>query len=52
MLSPLTVKSAPDSFTSGVSTAMPISRHSKMYSDTLPLSSSTEVSKAAMYSLG
>ena len=52
MLAPATVKSAPDSFTSGGSTLMPSSRHSPMYSATLVEESSTLVSRADMYSRG
>ena len=47
-----TVKSAPDWLMSGVRMVMPISRHSRMYSDTLALSPSTEVRRAAIYSVG
>ena len=47
-----TVKSAWDSFTSGGSSSMPHSLHSAMYSATFSLESSTEVSRAAIYSLG
>ena len=47
-----TVKSAPDWFTSGGSSWMPMSRHSAMYSATFSVESSTEVSRAAIYSLG
>ena len=50
--SPTTVKSAWDSFTSGGSRAMPMVRHSAMYSATFSVESSTEVSSAAIYSLG
>ena len=47
-----TVKSASDSLMSGGSRLMCHSLHSAIYSATLSLESSTEVSRAAMYSLG
>jgi len=47
-----TVKLSRDRFTSGGSRAMPMSRHSLMYSDTFSAESSTDVSSAAMYSRG
>ena len=47
-----TVKSASDSLMSGGRRGMLISRHSPMYSATFSLESSTEVSRAAMYSRG
>ena len=47
-----TAKSASDSLISGGSRAMFHSLHSAMYSATLSLESSTEVSRAAIYSLG
>ena len=47
-----TVKSASDSFTSGGNSAIPISRHSAMYSATLVLSCNTLVKRAAIYSRG
>ncbi len=47
-----TVKSGPDSFTSGGSRGIPISRHSPIYSATFPETSSTLVSSAAIYSRG
>ena len=50
MLPSTTVKVSPDWFTSGGSSWMPHSRHSAMYSAILSLESSTEVSRAAMYS--
>ena len=49
--SAVAVKSAPDWFTSGGSRAMPQFLHSPMYSATFSLKSSTEVRRAAMYSL-
>ena len=52
MPSSTTVKSAPDWFTSGGSRGMPMSLHSAMYSATFSVESSTEVSRAAIYSLG
>ena len=47
-----TVKSASDSLMSGGSRLMCHSLHSAIYSATLSLESSTEVSRAAMYSRG
>ena len=52
MFFPTTEKSAADSFTSGGSSFMPMSRHSAMYSAILRLLSSTEDSSAAMYCCG
>ena len=52
MFSPDTVKAVPDSLMSGGSRAMPLSLHSAIYSATLSWESSTEVSRAAMYSRG
>ena len=52
MLSPATVKSALDSLISGGSTVTPSSLAWSMYSATLLFWPSTEVSSAAMYSLG
>lgn len=52
MFRPETVKRASDSFTSGGRTLMPMSRHSEIYSATLPVESSTLVSSAAIYSQG
>ena len=52
MCSPATVKFASDSFTSGGRVATPSSLAAAMYSATLALLSSTEVSRAAMYSRG
>ena len=52
MFPPTTVNLASDSFTSGGSTFMPISRHSAIYSATLFDESSTLVRSAAIYSLG
>ena len=52
MFFPDTVKAVSDSLMSGGSRAMPLSRHSAMYSATLSWESSTEVSRAAIYSRG
>ena len=51
IFSPVTVKLAPDSLISGGSREMPHSLHSAMYSATFSLESSTEVRRAAIYSL-
>ena len=47
-----TVKLSREQLISGGSKAMPMSRHSLIYSDTLSVLSSTEVRRAAMYSRG
>ena len=52
MFSPETVKSGPDSLTSGGRRAIPIALHSAIYSAIFTLLSSTLVRRAAMYSRG
>ena len=52
MLPPTTMKSCPDSFTSGGSTSMPISSQRETKNGTLSLVDMTDEMSAAMYSAG